>query len=53
MKIKLLWDTISQLAAQVAQVQYESPEQHHPIYLINYSYDNSYKTLYKNYPISP
>ena len=39
--------------AQVAQAYYESPEQHDPTQLINYSYDNSYKTLYENYPISP
>ena len=39
--------------AQVAQAYYESPEQHYPTYLINYSYDNSYKTLYESYPISP
>ena len=30
MKIKLLRDTISHPAAQVAQAHYESPEQHYP-----------------------
>ena len=37
------------LPPQVAQAHYKSPEQHYP----NYSYDNSYKTLYENYPIPP
>ena len=41
------------LGAQVAQAYYESSEQHYPTYLINFSYDNIYKTLYENYPISP
>ena len=41
------------LIPQVAQAHYESPEQHYPTWLINYSYDNSFKTLYENYPISP
>ena len=40
------------MSSHVAQAYYESPEQH-PTYLLNYSYDNSYKTLYENYPISP
>ena len=39
--------------SQVTQAYYDSPEQHYPAQLINYSYDNSYKTLFENYPISP
>ena len=38
---------------QVAQAHYVSPEQHYSTELINFSYDNGYKTLYENYPISP
>ena len=44
---------LTQVLTQVAQAYYESPEQHYPTQLINYSYDNSYKTLYENYSISP
>ena len=43
---------LNQAFPQVAQAYYENPEQHYPTQLINYSYDNSYRTLCQNYPIS-